>query len=275
VTYNRDDITLARSKIAEQSRSFPASSTTSNSLALSRLGPTQAGSHSSAMISHSGRSRSVSHLSLRGGTGNGGGGTWQKSVVVSGRAGSERGLKLRSEFDDSSSDVGDSLHRDRRHGGHASSSRHASSAGSNSHRSESSASAALAAAMDDPHVLTGSLPVEVLSPELFGVTRTAGRSTSGRSTADDSEEPGSTVAQYQSLAVTTHFDTEFAAAHTGQRAFLESLDLYQSPLDVETWDGWTPLSRAALIGDPALTRTLLIRGANPNVESRLKHTPLT
>jgi hypothetical protein len=70
-------------------------------------------------------------------------------------------------------------------------------------------------------------------------------------------------------------DASALAATTGQAAFMARLNLFQFPLDVETWDGWTPLTRAALFGDPNLTRALLLRGANPNVETRLKHTPLT
>ncbi len=70
-------------------------------------------------------------------------------------------------------------------------------------------------------------------------------------------------------------DGSWAMASTGPTAYMASLDLYQRPLDVETYDGWTPLTRAALIGDPMLTRLLLLRGANPDAETRLKHTPLT
>ena len=125
---------------------------------------------------------------------------------------------------------------------------------------------AIALRADDPHVLTGSLPVPTLGPELYGVT---GLPAAVQGDGDNA------LALYSTKQVATHMDTTWAAAKTGKHAFMSNLDLHQWPLDVETWDGWTPLTRAALIGDPALVRTLLVRGANPNVETRLKHTPLT
>jgi Ankyrin repeat len=62
---------------------------------------------------------------------------------------------------------------------------------------------------------------------------------------------------------------------TGKAAWVANLDLYQCPLDVETYEGWTPLCRAALIGDPILAKLLLKKGCNPNKTTRLKHTALT
>lgn len=62
---------------------------------------------------------------------------------------------------------------------------------------------------------------------------------------------------------------------TGRAAFISRIDHTQFPLDVETYEGWTPLCRAALIGDPILARQLLVKGCKPDKGTRLKHTPLT